>query len=250
MAARGRASAALVDEFMADPFFAQPPPRSTGRERFGTAYAARFAERGTALGLSREDLLASAVDLIGASVADAVRRFVNPRGGVDCVYASGGGVHNAALMFALGRRLAPVRLGSAEDLDIPADGKEALAFAFLAHQTLCGCPGNVPAATGAVHAAGAGQHHARAAAMRLVARHRRPLVALALWIALAAVAGSCAKPPAPTPHPRRRAPRPTPMPRRRPRSCPSSPHRHRRRCRRPPCTSRGSPSDSPSTSAA
>src|SRR6185295_8992667 len=99
MAARGRASAALVDEFMADPFFAQPPPRSTGRERFGTAYAARFAERGTALGLSREDLLASAVDLIGASVADAVRRFVNPRGGVDCVYASGGGVHNAAHMF-------------------------------------------------------------------------------------------------------------------------------------------------------
>jgi anhydro-N-acetylmuramic acid kinase len=66
------------------------------------------------------------------------------------VYASGGGVRNTALLVALARRLKPVRLDRAESLGVSADGKEALAFAFLAHQTLCGSAGNVPAATGAV----------------------------------------------------------------------------------------------------
>ena len=149
MAARGRVSEALLAELLADPFFAQPPPRSTGRERFGAAYAARLRARGVALGLGDQDLLATAVALTAASVADAVTRFLGPRGGVEAVYASGGGVRNATLMAALAQRLAPARLERAEAIGVPADGKEALAFAFLAHQTLCGCPGNAPAATGA-----------------------------------------------------------------------------------------------------
>ncbi len=95
--------------------------------------------------------MATAVELVAASVADAVERFIVPRGGADAVYASGGGVHNRALMAALTRRLSPVRVATSESLGVPADGKEALAFAFLAHQTLCGGPGNVPAATGAEH---------------------------------------------------------------------------------------------------
>jgi anhydro-N-acetylmuramic acid kinase len=150
-AARGRASEALLQELLADPFFAQAPPRSTGRERFGAAYAATLAELGRSMGLSADDLLATAVELIAAAVADAVVRFVAPRGGIDAVYASGGGVRNLALMAALGRRLAPTRLASAEALGVPPEAKEALAFAFLAHQTLCGRPGNVPSATGAAH---------------------------------------------------------------------------------------------------
>jgi len=151
-ALRGRASSDLVRELLADPFFRQPPPRSTGRERFGEAWARDLWARGSALGLEPDDRLATAVELVAASVADAVERFLAPRGGVDAVYASGGGVHNAALMAALARRLSPARLASSEALGVPPDGKEALAFAFLAHQTLCGRPGNVPAATGAEHA--------------------------------------------------------------------------------------------------
>ncbi|MEK7823608.1 MAG: anhydro-N-acetylmuramic acid kinase [Candidatus Eisenbacteria bacterium] len=149
MAARGCPSRALLEELMADPFFAQPPPRSTGRERFGEDYAARLRARAASLGLSDDDLMATAVELTAASVADALGRFVAPRGRVEAVHASGGGVRNAALMSALARRLAPARLERAEALGVPSDGKEALAFAFLAHQTLCGCSGNLPAATGA-----------------------------------------------------------------------------------------------------
>jgi len=68
---------------------------------------------------------------------------------VDAVYASGGGVANATLMRALGRRLGRVPLKALDALGVPPSAKEALAFAFLAHQTLCGLPGNVPTATGA-----------------------------------------------------------------------------------------------------
>jgi anhydro-N-acetylmuramic acid kinase len=156
-AAKGRPSGPLVDELMADPFFAQPPPRSTGRERFGAEYAARMRARGLSMELSEEDLMATAVELTAASVADAVGRFLAPRGGIASVYASGGGVRNATLMSALARRLAPARLEPAEALGMPSDGKEALAFAFLAHQTLCGRPGNLPAATGAERAVVLGQ---------------------------------------------------------------------------------------------
>lgn len=150
-AARGRAHEALLAELLADPFFAQPPPRSTGRERFGDGYAAALSQRGRALGLSDDDLLATAVELTAASVAGAIERHLRPRGGVDALYASGGGVSNATLMAALGRRLAGLRVEPLAALGVPPAAKEALAFAFLAHQTLCGLSGNVPAATGATH---------------------------------------------------------------------------------------------------
>jgi anhydro-N-acetylmuramic acid kinase len=150
-AARGSVHPGLLDELLADPFFAQPPPRSTGRERFGLAYARALRDRGHALGMSDEDAMATAAELTAASVARAIEAFLAPRGGVAAVYASGGGVHNRTLMRALARRLAPARFERAEAVGFPADGKEALAFAFLAHQTLCGRPGNVPAATGAAH---------------------------------------------------------------------------------------------------
>jgi len=152
-ALRGRPSPALLEALLDDPFLAQPPPRSTGRERYGAAYAADLHERGRVMMIEDDDLMATAVELIAAAVGDAVTRFLSPRGGVEAVYASGGGVRNPALMAALARRLAPARLAPAESLGVRSDAKEALAFAFLAHQTLCGRPGNVPAATGAAHPA-------------------------------------------------------------------------------------------------
>jgi anhydro-N-acetylmuramic acid kinase len=156
-ARRGRVSEALLGELLDDPYFDVAPPRSTGREHFGRAFAERMRARGAALGLGDDDVMATALELTAASVGEAVRRFLGPRGGVDAVYASGGGVRNPVLMAALARRLAPARLDRAEAVGIPSDGKEALAFAFLAHMTLCGLPGNVPGATGAAHAVVLGQ---------------------------------------------------------------------------------------------
>lgn len=156
-AAAGTAHDGLLAELLADPFFDEPPPRSTGRERFGARYADTLLETGRALGLSDADLLATAVALTAASAAGAIRRLLAPRGGVDAVYASGGGVRNAALMAALAARLHPVPLMPLERLGANSQAKEALAFAFLAHLTLCGRPGNVPAATGAARPVVLGQ---------------------------------------------------------------------------------------------
>jgi anhydro-N-acetylmuramic acid kinase len=60
-------------------------------------------------------------------------------------------------MRAIGIRVAPARLANLDVLGVPPAAKEALAFAFLAHQTLCGLPGNVPAATGAARPAVLGE---------------------------------------------------------------------------------------------
>jgi len=150
-AAAGRAHEGLLEELLADPFFSTPPPRSTGRERFGDGYAERLQELGEGMGLSLEDTLATAVELTAASIERAVHDQIAPRGKVDAVYASGGGVRNVTLMMALRRRLDGIRLERLDELGVSAGIKEALAFAFLAHLTLCGEPGNVPGATGAKH---------------------------------------------------------------------------------------------------
>lgn len=152
LALTGTPDATLLAECLADPFFALEPPRSTGRERFGAAYGGDLLERARERGLSDADALATAVEMTAASVAGAVTQFLKPRGGVDVVIASGGGVHNAALMRSLAKRLKPVRVTTSDTLGVHASGKEALAFAFLAHQTLCGATGNVPQATGASRA--------------------------------------------------------------------------------------------------
>ncbi len=151
-ASRGRPDQPLLEELFSDPFFSQPPPRSTGREHFGESYAQRLHRRGEERGLAPEDLMATAVELTAAAVGEAMKRFMGPPA-VDAVYASGGGVRNRALMSALARLVAPARLETAEALGVDAGAKEALAFAFLAHLTLSGETGNVPRATGAARAA-------------------------------------------------------------------------------------------------
>ena len=127
------------------------PPRSTGREHFGERYAERLFELGDSMGLSLEDLLATGVELTAQSIARALRDFVEPHGRVEALYASGGGVRNMTLMTAIRRALGDVHVDRLDVLGVSSGIKEALAFAFLAHLTLCGEPGNVPGATGARH---------------------------------------------------------------------------------------------------
>ena len=156
-AARGRPGAALLEELLADPFFDLPPPRSTGRERFGVAYAEKLAGLAAAMGLADDDVIATATELTAASVERGIARFVRPRGPVAAVYVSGGGARNATLMAALARRLSPARVQPLTALGVEPAAKEALAFALLAHRTLWGVPGNVTGATGAAHPVVLGQ---------------------------------------------------------------------------------------------
>jgi anhydro-N-acetylmuramic acid kinase len=107
-----------------------------------------------------EDVIATATALTAASVVDAYRRFVAghlelgaPLARAEFVVA-GGGAKNAALMGMLRHGLEPlkVRVRLMEELGVPAQAKEAVAFALLAWLSWNGLPGNVPAATGASRA--------------------------------------------------------------------------------------------------
>jgi anhydro-N-acetylmuramic acid kinase len=145
LAAAGVVNEAVLAELLADEFFAAPPPKSTGRERFGDEYAVVLHRR-----VPGADGVATAVELTTRSVADAVGRWIP--GDADVV-ASGGGCHHPGLMASLTTRLATLprshilrRFG---DIFFPGDAKEAVAFALLGYLTLHGQPGNVPAATGA-----------------------------------------------------------------------------------------------------
>ena len=141
LAAAGTVNEAVLRELLADPYFQDAPPKSTGRERFGDAYAGALYARAAGA-----DAVATAVELTARSVADAVGRWA---GDAREVVVSGGGVHHPGLMASLARHLAPIPVRRFDTLFFDGDAKEAVAFALLGYLTLHGQPGNLPAATGA-----------------------------------------------------------------------------------------------------
>jgi anhydro-N-acetylmuramic acid kinase len=147
MAARGAVHAGLLEALLADPYFAQRPPKTTGRERFGSQYGAQVWARAGALGISADDLLATLTAFTAQSIAQAYRDFL-PEPPAE-VIVSGGGAHNPVLMEHLARALPGVRLLRSSELGLDVEAKEAVAFAVLAYESFHGRPGNLPAATGA-----------------------------------------------------------------------------------------------------
>ncbi len=140
-AAAGQVRPDLLDRLLAEPYYARPAPKSTGRELFRTGYVARHATGLPTIGLP--DLMATLVELTAVTVAAACQAH-----GVTEVVASGGGTRNPVLLARLGALLAPVLLATSEAHGLPADGKEAYLFALLAFLTWYGVPGVMPGATG------------------------------------------------------------------------------------------------------
>ncbi|MDT8436492.1 MAG: anhydro-N-acetylmuramic acid kinase [Gemmatimonadota bacterium] len=144
LAARGRVIPEALEAWLADPFFVRPPPRSTGRERFGEAaldaWLGRFG-RATA-----EDLLATLTELTARSVAEAYRflDFVP-----DEVLLCGGGARNPELVRRLAAHLGAGRVRPLADAGWDGDAREAAAFALLARQHVLGLPVDAGWATGA-----------------------------------------------------------------------------------------------------
>jgi anhydro-N-acetylmuramic acid kinase len=149
LAARGDPDVALLADLLRHPYFAAPPPKSTGREEFGRPFVARLVEATRPEG-DRDwlDLVATLTELTARTIADAYRRWVLPRG-VDEVVVTGGGARNPTLMARLRALLDPLPVLDGSALGIDPDAKEAVAFALLAWAHLRGLPANVPEATGA-----------------------------------------------------------------------------------------------------
>jgi anhydro-N-acetylmuramic acid kinase len=153
LAARGTVLEPVLSAMLKNLYFKLPPPRTAGREQFGREYASEFLKACRKCSADNKDALATATALSAESIARSYRRFVNVKmnnRAVDYV-VSGGGARNLALMAMLRERLEPMGcvLQASEDFGLPAEAKEAAAFALLAWQTWRRLPGNVPAATGA-----------------------------------------------------------------------------------------------------
>ncbi len=142
-AAQGQADQALLARLLDDPWFALPPPKSTGREQFHLAWLEARLQAGTA---SPADVQATLLELTAATIADALR--VN-QPDTRRVLVCGGGVHNARLMARLAAWMPQVQVESTARHGLDPDFVEAMGFAWLARETLAGRPGNLPAVTGA-----------------------------------------------------------------------------------------------------
>ena len=147
-ARRGRPVPRVLDHLLADPYFGQPPPKSTGRERFGPDYATRLIELVSGTGGSDNDAVATATALTVESIARGIEQWL-PAAHEDELVISGGGARNPVLVAQLAGRVRPRPVLPFDQLFFDGDAKEALVFAFLGHLTLAGQAGNLPAATGA-----------------------------------------------------------------------------------------------------
>lgn len=165
LAARGTVIMPTLNDALRHPYFKLRPPKATGREQFGRAYAADFLDKCRAQSAGPAsiplDALATATALTAETIAQGYARFVAPQmkdNAVDFV-VSGGGARNKTLMSMLAARLEPLgcTMRTIDELGLPAEAKEAAAFALLAWQTWHRLPGNVPSATGARRAVILGQ---------------------------------------------------------------------------------------------
>ncbi|OGO67604.1 MAG: anhydro-N-acetylmuramic acid kinase [Chloroflexi bacterium RIFCSPLOWO2_02_FULL_71_16] len=159
-ARRGRAVPEALEASLAHPFFARRAPKSAGREEFGRRFALDLERAVRERGGSYEDALATATELTARTVAHAIREETPRRVGWRDVLVGGGGAANPALMDALRGALAPIPVRPTDELGVPAEAREALAFAILAAYRLRGLPNTLPRCTGASRAVSAGAIHA------------------------------------------------------------------------------------------
>lgn len=132
----------LLQQFLAEPFFAAPPPKSTGRDLFNLTWLRCFLSPG----MAPADVQSTLLDLTVEGIATAILDHCGEAGEI---YLCGGGAHNGALIRRLKQRLPNSPIALTDELGVDANWVEAFAFAWLARQTLHRLPGNLPEVTGA-----------------------------------------------------------------------------------------------------
>lgn len=143
-AASSTADPGLLAQLMSDPFLQLPPPKSTGKEHYHLDWLQQ--QLASAAGLGAAQVQATLSQFTCESVATAIEQYLPA---VERLIVCGGGVHNSHLIESLQRRLPGIQIESSEQHGVHPDWVEAIAFAWLARQTLQGLPGNLPAVTGA-----------------------------------------------------------------------------------------------------
>lgn len=139
----GQVNLPLLQQMLGDPYFALPPPKSTGREYFNAAWLDRHLNRLPPL--AAQDVQATLAELTAETIAQQVLLA----GGCERLLVCGGGARNPLVMARLAALLTGTEVSPTDDFGVSGDDMEALAFAWLAFRTLSGLPGNLPSVTGA-----------------------------------------------------------------------------------------------------
>lgn len=147
IASSGRVHESVMEYLSTDDFISAPPPKSTGRERYGTEFVSRLVSKFNQH--APADMIASATDFTARSVYTNYERFLRKNGKIKELYVSGGGAHNPFMLASLERYFANTKVQTAEKIGMSSDAKEAICFAVLANETLSGNPANLPRVTGA-----------------------------------------------------------------------------------------------------
>ncbi len=145
-AAGGTCHQALLDTLLNDSYFSHPPPKSTGRETFNLQWLEKSLHNFP--DLKTQDIQATLLELTVVSIAQAILKY-SPN--TEQVLICGGGVHNKFLMQRLAAHLPKQAVQSTRSAGIEPDWVEAIAFAWLAKQTLNAQAGNLASVTGARH---------------------------------------------------------------------------------------------------
>jgi anhydro-N-acetylmuramic acid kinase len=146
-AASGSVDPALLERLRAEPYFARPAPKSTGRDLFSPGWLDALLDdhrRAAAVRPEPRDVQATLAELTAASIVDACRRF-----GAADIRLCGGGALNRHLATRIAALAAPASVTSTAELGIDPQAVEALAFAWLARERLAGRAANLPTVTGA-----------------------------------------------------------------------------------------------------
>ncbi|WP_028451381.1 anhydro-N-acetylmuramic acid kinase [Chitinilyticum aquatile] len=141
-AASGKVITGLLEHWLADPYFRQAPPKSTGRDYFNPDWLLATPAIGTA---APEDVQATLSMLTARSIATELAR----KGRADTAYVCGGGALNQTLLGDLAKCLPDSRIATSAELGVDPQWVEAYAFAWLARNCLEQRPASLPAVTGA-----------------------------------------------------------------------------------------------------
>lgn len=156
-AAQGTPNTSLVEQWLQHPYFAQRPPKSTGRELFGQAFLDTCLESIQTKQLAAADALATLTEFTAVTITHSYQQFLPTT--PDEILLCGGGSHNQYLVQRLQHHCPQSTVGTTAMAGVPVDFKEALAFAVLGYWHNQRFPGNLPSVTGATRPVCLGDFH-------------------------------------------------------------------------------------------
>ncbi|MFD9626661.1 anhydro-N-acetylmuramic acid kinase AnmK [Peribacillus muralis] len=148
IAKQGKINEELLSHCLSHPYIMSHPPKSTGRELFGSQYVENLLKKFATL--PSQDILATVTMFTAKSIVENYQAFILPKTDIKEVIIGGGGSYNKTLMEMIQSLLGhSITVLTQEDMGYSSEAKEAVAFALLANETFHGNTSNVPKATGA-----------------------------------------------------------------------------------------------------